>query len=95
MSSKALAEPAQWLRCRVDVDARDQDARRCLDAYRVAFPQSPHDLDALALLARLAHASGGCAGAAPQIDELARRYPRTTLAAGWRARCPRPAGAKP
>jgi uncharacterized protein HemY len=95
MSSKLLAEPAQWLRCRVDVDARDQDARRCLDDYRVAFPRSPHDLDALALLARLAYASGGCVAATPHIDELALRYPRTTLAAGWRTRCPRPSGAKP
>ena len=92
MSSKLLAEPGHWLRCRVDVDAHDQpdarDARACLTDYRRTFPKSPHDLDALALLARLAHATSGCAGAAMHVDELALRYPRTTLAAGWRTRCP-------
>jgi hypothetical protein len=89
ISSTLLAEPGHWLRCRVDVDASDHaNARSCLTEYRRAFPKSPHDLDAVALLARLAHAAGGCAGAAVYVDELAMRYPRTALAAGWRARCP-------
>jgi TolA-binding protein len=83
-----LAEPGHYLRCRVAVESRDPSAATCLAGYRAAFPRSPHDLDALALLAQLAHDRGGCAGAAALIDELAQSYPRTTLAAAWRARCP-------
>jgi FecR protein len=92
-----LAEPSHWLRCRIEIDARENGAARtCLIEYRSAFTRSPHDLDALALLARLAHATGGCRGAAAAVDELVAKYPRTTLAASWRARCAnQPTGAQP
>lgn len=85
-----LAEPGHYLRCRIAVETHDASAAACLTDYRTAFPRSPHDLDVLALLAQLAHANGGCPGAARLIDELAQSYPRTTLAAAWRARCPEP-----
>jgi outer membrane protein assembly factor BamD (BamD/ComL family) len=83
-----LAEPGHYLRCRIAVEARDASAAACLADYRAAFPRSTHDLDALALLAQLAHQAAGCAGAAKLVDELAQNYPRTKLAAAWRARCP-------
>jgi hypothetical protein len=92
-----LAEPSHWLRCRIEIDAgANAAARTCLADYRRTFARSPHDLDALALLARLAHASGGCTAAAAAVRALATTYPRTTLAASWRARCPnQPGGAQP
>lgn len=83
-----LAEPGSYLDCRIAVQARDADAERCLVAYRTAYPQSPHDLDVLAVLAQLAHARGGCDAARSVRDELVTRYPRTDHAAAWRARCP-------
>jgi hypothetical protein len=100
LPTSLLAEPGHWLRCRVEIEARDSSrganananantrARTCLVDYRRAYPRSPHDLDALSLLARVAYASGGCAAAATLVDELAQTYPRTTLAASWRNRCP-------
>jgi TolA-binding protein len=88
LPSTLLAEPGHYLRCRVAVEARDPSAATCLAGYRAAFPRSPHDLDALALLAQLAYDRRGCAGAAALIDELAQSYSRTTLAVAWRARCP-------
>jgi len=39
------------------------------------------------VLIALAHRGGGCARASALIDELARDYPRSTLARAWRARC--------
>jgi hypothetical protein len=83
-----FAEQGNYLRCRVAVETHESSAMACLSGFRAAFRSSPHDLDALALLVQLAHAKGGCAGAAPLVEELAETYPRTTLAATWRARCP-------
>ena len=88
MSSAPFAEPGHYLRCRIAVETGEASASTCLVDYRAAFPRSPHDLDALALLVQLAHASSGCRGAAALIDELVQSYPRTTLAAAWRGRCP-------
>lgn len=85
-----LAEPGRYLRCRIAVETAESSTEACLADYRAAFPRSPHDLDALALLVQLTHTRGGCSGAEPLIEELAQSYPRTTLAAGWRARCPEP-----
>jgi hypothetical protein len=85
-----LAEPGKYLRCRIAVESRESSAAACLIEYRAAFPSSPHDLDALALLAQLAHASSGCAGAEKLVAELAERYPRASLTTAWRARCPEP-----
>lgn len=83
-----LAEPGQYLDCRIAVQAHDDDAERCFVAYRAAYPRSPHDLDVLAVLAQLAHARGGCSAAQSARDELVARYPRTDHAAAWRSRCP-------
>ena len=83
-----LAEPGHYLRCRIAIETREDRAAACLVDYRAAFPRSPHDLDALALLVQLAHARDGCRGAAVLLEELAQSHPRTTLAAAWRARCP-------
>jgi hypothetical protein len=88
ISRTLLAEPGHYLRCRIAVETAEPSAAGCLADYRAAFPRSPHDLDALALLVQLAHATGGCSGAEPLVDELAQSYPRTTLAAAWRTRCP-------
>lgn len=82
-----LAEPGHYLRCRIAVEARD-DAAACFIQYRTRFPRAPHDLEALGVIARHAYAQGGCVRASPITAELERTYPRTTLAASWRARCP-------
>jgi hypothetical protein len=87
-SSAVFAEPGHYLRCRLAVETGEATAAACLVDYRAAFPRSPHDLDALALLVQLAHARDGCRGAGALVDELTQSYPRTTLAAAWRARCP-------
>jgi TolA-binding protein len=85
-----LAEPGHYLACRIAVEAHDRDAESCLAGYRRTYPRSPHDLEALALLAQFAHARAGCAAASGLIDELVRTYPRTSLAAAWRVRCTEP-----
>jgi hypothetical protein len=87
-SSALFAEPGHYLRCRIAVETSEPTAAACLVDYRAAFPRSPHDLDALALRVQLAHAQAGCRGAGALVDELTQTYPRTTLAAAWRARCP-------
>ena len=88
MPNTPLAEPGRYLRCRIAVETGDAGAAGCLTEYRQAFPRGSHDLDVLALLAQLAYRDGGCAGAMKLVDELAQSYPRTRLAAAWRARCP-------
>jgi hypothetical protein len=88
--SSALAEPGRYLGCRIAVEAGDADAARCLADYRSTYPRSPHDLEVLGLLAKLAHADGGCAAALTYVDELATIYGRTDLARAWRDRCPAP-----
>jgi len=88
MPRTPLAEPGHYLSCRIAVETRERGAAACLVDYRTAFPRSPHDLDALALIVQLGHASGGCAGVATEIAELARRHPSSKHAAAWRARCP-------
>jgi hypothetical protein len=83
-----LAEPGQYLRCRIAVETREASAAACFVAYRKQFPRAPHDVDALGFLAQHAHASGGCAAAVGYVDELARTYPRMAITATWRTRCP-------
>ncbi|MCE9578247.1 MAG: FecR family protein [Deltaproteobacteria bacterium] len=83
----SLAEPGQYLACRVAVMSGDEGAARCLTAYRAAYPTSPHRTEALALLIQLTHAAHGCAGARALIDELVAIAPTGTLAIGWQARC--------
>ncbi|MBA3499243.1 MAG: FecR domain-containing protein [Myxococcota bacterium] len=89
IANTRLAEPGHYLRCRISVEARDPGAAAsCFTDYRARFPRSPHDLEALGVLAQHAYAKGGCAQASAFVGELASTYPRTTLAAAWRARCP-------
>jgi TolA-binding protein len=88
ISDTRLAEPGHYLRCRIAVETRDQNAAACFTEYRTRFPRSPHDLEAVGFLAQHAYAKGGCARAAALVGELASAYPRTTLAAAWRTRCP-------
>jgi len=92
IADTGLAEPGRYLTCRIAVEAHDGDAARCLGEYRAAYPRSPHDLDVLGLLTRLAHADGNprdrCSSARPFLDELGARYPDSQLTRAWRARCP-------
>lgn len=86
----ALAEPGQYLGCRVALAAHDADVARCFAAYRTAYPRSPHALDVLALLVELAHADGGCRAAEPLIGELVRDHREAAQTRAWRTRCPVP-----
>ena len=83
-----LREPGAYLDCRVAIASNDSTADACLASYRATYPHSPHDLDVLGLLVDRAFRAGGCARAAPLVDELTRLYQATTLARGWRERCP-------
>src|SRR5262249_35453165 len=47
-----VAEPAGWLRCRIDVLDRPEVADDCLWGFRLRFPSSSHDAEALALRAQ-------------------------------------------
>jgi hypothetical protein len=69
----SLREPAAYLRCRLDVDAK-LDAAPCFRAFRRDFATSAHDAEVLAWL--VGHASGSdCAAARVLADEYLRRYP--------------------
>jgi outer membrane protein assembly factor BamD (BamD/ComL family) len=46
----ALAEPARWLRCRIDVEARSSAARSCIESFRRDYPRSAHESEASSLL---------------------------------------------
>ncbi len=72
--SATIAEMASYLRCRVALQAgHSADATRCLTSFRSDHPSSPHDAEALALLAELARAD--CARARPLLVEYLERYP--------------------
>ena len=83
-----LAEPGQYLACRVALAAGDAGAAQCWIAYRAAHPHSPHDLDVLALIVQLAHTHGGCAAARAPLAELDHAYPHAPATVAWLARCP-------
>jgi TolA-binding protein len=88
LTTSPLLEPGAFLSCRIAIAANDPRADACLSTYRSTYPHSPHDLDVLGLLVDRAFHAGGCTRAAPLVDELARLYQATTLAHGWRTRCP-------
>ncbi|MEP6861885.1 MAG: FecR domain-containing protein [Deltaproteobacteria bacterium] len=88
LPTSPLLEPGAFLSCRIAIAANDPRADACLATYRSTYPHSPHDLDVLGLLVERAFHAGGCTRAAPLVDELARLYQATTLARGWRTRCP-------
>ena len=85
---QALAESGRYLTCRIAVEAHDGTARRCLEEFRADYPASAHDRDVLGTIVQLAFAGGGCSAASAAIADLATRYPHSTLAAAWRAKCP-------
>jgi TolA-binding protein len=87
LTSSPLVEPGAYLSCRIAVETHDSAAESCLLAYRKAYPRSPHDLDVLGLLVELAYTANQCAGAAPLVGELTHRYPSSSLARAWKARC--------
>jgi len=88
LPTSPLLEPGAYLGCRVAIAANASTADACLATYRATYPHSPHDLDVLGLLVDRAFRAGGCTRAAPLVDELSRLYQATTLARGWRERCP-------
>lgn len=88
LPTSPLLEPGAYLGCRVAIAANAPTADACLTGYRATYPHSPHDLDVLGLLVDRAFRTGGCTRAAPLVDELSRLYQATTLARGWRERCP-------
>ncbi len=70
-----FAEPARYLRCRIDVDSGQSPAAvACLRRFRQDFVSSPHDAEALAVLAGLLQAQSGCVAALPLLDEYLKRY---------------------
>jgi TolA-binding protein len=78
----ALAEPARYLACRLDVDSQHADAAAaCFTAFRASFPRSTHDRDVLAWLAGHAREAGGCAAARAASAEYLQRYPTGPFAA--------------
>jgi outer membrane protein assembly factor BamD (BamD/ComL family) len=82
-----LVEQARYLECRIAVNTQDNGAAACLDAYRRAYPRSPHGADVLAMLVQLEHSAGGCPRAAARIDQLVQQHPASKLARAWRVRC--------
>ena len=73
----ALAETTHHLRCQAEVRlGAGGDATGCLQAFRLLYPDSPHDAEALALLV----ARAPCADAGPLLDEYLRLYPRGPFA---------------
>jgi hypothetical protein len=84
VTDPALAEPADHLRCQIDLQVGDFAAAHvCLTTFRRRHPGSPHDAEALSMLA--AH-EGSCARARPLLEEYLHRYARSPFAAAARAR---------
>ena len=80
---RSLRDPAHFMLCRIEVKVGDtKHAVRCLATFRGLYPLSPHDQEALHLLAHLRlKAAGGCGAAAPLAKEYLRRYPKGLFAA--------------
>ena len=86
-----LTQPAQLLRCEIEVHAGRVDAgRSCFLRFRASHPGSVHDAEALAAVLRLSPAGDDCAAGRALLDEYLRRHPDGAYArdAGRRlARC--------
>jgi hypothetical protein len=89
VDAPSLAEPTEYLRCRVLARRAPARAEQCLADFRRRFPASAHDADALATEASLAMARGGCPAAQDLLAELERRHPKHGAAARLRAACNR------
>lgn len=78
--ASVLAEPVQYLGCRVEMASGHRArALACLADFRASFPGSPHDAEVLALLASFRF-DETCASALPLLDEYLRRYPQGAFA---------------
>lgn len=86
-----LAEAGHHLLCRLRLQSEETAAAYdCLTHFRRQFPGSGRDAEVLSALAGLAERRGGCAEAAPLVDEYLRLYPQGPKAAAlkaWRSRC--------
>ena len=85
----SLEEPTDYLRCRVLAKRTATEAERCLADFRLRFPASAHDADALGAETALAMVRGGCPAAQALLTELVRRYPQQGSAVRLRAACGR------
>ena len=91
VDTPSLEEPTDYLRCRVLAKRTATEAERCLTDFRLRFPASAHDADALGAETALAMVRGGCPAAQALLAELERRYPKHGSAVRLRAAC----GSKP
>ncbi len=91
VDTPSLEEPTDYLRCRVLAKRAAAEAERCLTDFRLRFPASAHDADALGAETALAMVRGGCPAAQALLAELERRYPKHGSAVRLRAAC----GSKP
>jgi len=91
VDTASLEEPTDYLRCRVLAKRAAAEAERCLADFRLRFPVSAHDADALGAETALAMVRGGCPAAKALLAELERRYPKHGSAVRLRAAC----GSKP
>jgi ferric-dicitrate binding protein FerR (iron transport regulator) len=83
----ALAEPAAFLGCEVELRAgAREDARRCYTRFRARHPGSVQDAEALGALLRLSPVSGDCADGRALLDEYLTRHPDGPLAGEARRR---------
>jgi TolA-binding protein len=77
----ALAEPARYLACRLEVESAHPDAAvRCFSEFRAGYPHSTHDAEVLAWLAGHARELGGCTAARALSAEYLGRYPQGAFA---------------
>lgn len=84
----AVAMPAAYLRCAIEINAAL--SRACFTQFRARFPSSPYDVEALARIAFSLVGAGDCAAARPLIAEYQRRYPSghaTAMVQTWHDRC--------
>jgi len=69
-------EQAALLSCRLYSRAGQlADSEHCWQGFRARYPDSPHDAEALAVLASETHKQRGCRAAAGLLGEYLRRYP--------------------
>lgn len=82
----SLVEPAQYLRCRLEVASKRRGpAIACLTTLLGQSPKSPHAAQALAWLASY-RLEEGCSLALPYLNEYLRVYPQGAFAAVARQR---------
>lgn len=75
-TARPFHEPAAFLVCRIEVDSGEREAGlSCLAHFRKAFPDSPHDSDALALAATLRLQGKDCTRAVALVEEYLRLFP--------------------